>query len=255
MKTVAIATTAGPPAKLLAMTSEQLRAELVKALQVTADSLRWTAWIVRLLEERGDDLSDLKIGILDYLRRIAYGQVTPELVVRYAQSPALLRTLAALPLPDQQKIAAGEPVRVVVRRPDGQFDHRMAEPLKLTRDQVAQVFGRGKIRDDAEQILLLEGRQEASGTPKAKARRAGVAADPGRGGLVVGRKFVDAGSVVSALAELTGDLDASPADVPITVKLTEAEHTALKNAASRAGIPMTVLVRRAMLLHGLFSGE
>lgn len=244
-----------PPEDLLGLDRASLRAELARSLAMTAAHLMRTAWVVRLLEEQGDDLSDLRIGLLDYLRRIAYGQVSPDLVVRYSQTPGLMRTLTALPLPDQNRIASGEPVTVVVRREDGVFDKRLADPLKLTKDQVSQVFARGRIRDEAEQILLLEDSRPKEASRKIAHRRAQVKVDRERGGLVIGRKFFAAGDVVSALAELIGEPDDSPAEIAVPVKLTEAEHIALKNAATRSGSTMSVLIRRALMVSGLFSGE
>ena len=244
-----------PPPELSGLDTAELRLELARGLRVTADSLLRLAWIVRLLEERGEDLSDLRIGLLDYLRRIAYGQVAPELVVRYAESPGLMRTLAALPLPDQQRIASGEPVQVVVRREDGKFDVRMADPIKMTRDQISQVFGRGKIRDQSEQILILEDSRPKTVARKLARNRGLVSPDRERGGLIVGRKFFAAGDIVSALAELVGEPDNSPAEIPVTFKLTDSEHMSLKNASNRTGAPMSVLIRRALVVSGLLSGE
>jgi hypothetical protein len=43
----------------------QLREELAKSLHVTAAHLRRLAVIVRLLEERGKELADLRIGLYD----------------------------------------------------------------------------------------------------------------------------------------------------------------------------------------------
>jgi hypothetical protein len=75
------------PDDLSVLSTVELRQELIKSLGITADNLVRLAWIVRLLEEKGEDLSDLKLGLLTHLRKIAYGQVLPELVVRFASSP------------------------------------------------------------------------------------------------------------------------------------------------------------------------
>jgi len=245
-----------PPADLATLDVAGLRRELVASLSLTAAHLTRLAWIVRLLEERGEDLSDLRIGLLDYLRRIAHGQVLAELVARHAASPALLRTLAALPLPEQARIAGGGQVTLVVRGTDGKFDRRLADVARMTRGQVAQVFGPSGLRDEPEQILLLEGRPPSRETgATSPPGRGKVEVDRVRGGLLVGKLFVPAGEVVLALAGLKGDPDGSPADVGVSVKLTEAEHVALKNASTRSGASMNVLVRRALAAFGLFTGE
>ena len=232
-----------------------LREELSRSIRMTAAHLLRLAWIVRLLEERGEDLADLRLGLITYLRRIAYGQVLPEVVVRFAESPLMVQTIAQLPAPDQARIAAGDPVTLMVRRPDGTFDRRLADPLRMRRDQAWQVFAKGRIRDEGEQILYLEDREKGTVRTSKRAANSAIQPDPARGGLIVGKRFVPSGLVVSALAEMGGDLSDDPPEIALGIKLTEAEHVALKNAATRAGISMNVLVRRSLLVSGLFAGE
>src|SRR5271157_1277362 len=94
----------------------QLRQELTQSLHVTAAHLRRLAIIVRLLEERGEDLTDLRIGLLPYLRQIALGQILPEVIVRFAESPWMIRLVGSLPLPDQKRLSDGDRVTLVVPR-------------------------------------------------------------------------------------------------------------------------------------------
>jgi hypothetical protein len=233
-----------------------LKDQLTKALKLSAESLKRLATIVRLLEERGEDLSDLKLGLVGYLRQIAYGQLAPEAVVRFGQSPLVLRCVATLPMPDQMRLATGEPVELVVRTVGGTPTKRLADPAKLTRAQLHQVFARDRIRDEAEQLLMLSAAPEPRPLPvKVRGR---ITADPKRGGLKIGRTFVPAATLVEALGSLKDyepGGENEPADQTVSCKLTEREHYRLKRAALDNGnIPLNTLIRRALLLSGLLSG-
>lgn len=240
-------------AELDRLTTEALRKELASALQLTADSLLHTALIVRTLEERGEDLSELKIGLLPYLRQIAYGQVAPEVIVRFAQSPQLIRLISTLPAPDQMRLGAGDPVQIVVRREDGGADHRMIDPLLLTRDQVHLVFTAGRIRPLEEQATILDDRP----VRKTSTRTIGkIKVDAKRGVLKIGYTKITPDEARAALAELSVgemEIDESQDDGAkmLAVKLTEDQHRRLKMHAAERGIPMNVLALRALHAAGL----
>jgi hypothetical protein len=208
-------------AELGLMNTDRLREELTRSLHVSAAHLRRLAVIVRLLEERGENLADLRIGLLPYLRQIAHGQVLPEVLVRFAQSPWIVRLVSSLPLPDQKKLADGERIELVFRRDTG-FDKRLVDPLAMTRDQVLLAFDRNRLRSEEEQVLILEQ-----------------------------KKPID--DVVAAIAESRGDDEEDDTDrtKPIMVHLSDAEHQTLKLASTKIGVPMAVLHRRALRAYGL----
>lgn len=246
--------------RLQALDTESLKQELAKSLQVTARELLRLAWIIRTLEDRGEDLSGLRIPLLQHLRRIAYGQCLPETVVRFAAFPMLLQRVASLPLPEQQRLAEGGAVTLVVRREDNTFDLRQADPLKLTRDQIVQVFGPDRVRDQAEQILILEDR---AGRPvrRLPAQQGIVRPDPERRGILVNRTFVPHAEVLTALAglapepEKTAEQDQGQESVHTPVYLSRAEHRALKILAAQQGTSMGELIRQAMRAHGLLARD
>lgn len=68
----------------------------------------------------------------------------------------LLNRASMLPLPDQERIARNEPLKVM--QLDG--DHRMVPPLSMTVDDIAQVFGNGFLRNDTEQIGYLRTKRD-----------------------------------------------------------------------------------------------
>ena len=57
--------------KLVAMPTPDLREELARALTITADSLMYLAAVWKELEQRGEDLSDLRTGLGVYVPLIA----------------------------------------------------------------------------------------------------------------------------------------------------------------------------------------
>jgi hypothetical protein len=246
---------AGPDDQLAAMTVEELRSELGRHLEVTASHLVRLARIVAELESRGEDLSDLRLGIVGYLRRIASGQLLPELVVRYQGYPLLLQRAAQLPLADQRRLADGEGVTLAVPRAEGGYTNRRFDPLHLTRDQIALVFGANGLRSEPEQIAVLESRasRPARVSPQATAGR--VTADRATMTVRVGRAKAPVADVVAALADLKrmaeGGRDDGARDVPVTAKLTEGEHRRLQLAGIDSGRTMNDLVRDALAAAGL----
>lgn len=175
----------------------ELRKDFVRSLSVTVEQIIRMAALVRRLDELGDDLSDLEISLLPKIRKVAYGQVIPELLVRLQGRPSLLNRAAGLPLPDQRRIAEGEPLRVM----EMGGDHRMIPPLKLTATEISQLFRADSIRDDAEQMSWLRERratQQSRGDPAPE-----IYVDKKRGGLVVGERFIAASDLAHYLSQLT----------------------------------------------------
>ena len=242
---------------LAALSVASLKEELRSALASTVATLWRLAAIVRELESRGEDLSDLRLGLLSYLRRIGSGQLRPELVVRFACSPLILQRAALLPITDQDRLARCDSLPFAVWS-EGKIDHRQVDPRLLSRGQLSQLLGPEGIRELPDQVLFLESRGQPEPTKtKAKPSRIGkVKPDPKRGGLVVGRTFASAVDVVAGLAALAGD-DAPDGERSETVatKLTESEKIALDVAASRSQVPTSILIRRALLACGLLASD
>ncbi len=246
--------------ELAGYTTEQLRAELARGLQVTAECLLRLALVVKLLEERGEDLSGLRLPLLHHLRRIACGQVLPEVVVRFAAAPGLIAKIGSLPLPEQKRLAEGGKVTVVVRTAAGETTHKQVDPLHLAPGQVSLVFARDHLRGIAEQGVLLDQRPERGEKQPPRGR---VRSDSARGGLRVGRVFVPQSEVIEALGHLRDEIsqdgdggeDGTTRNLPIP--LTTQEHRRLKIASANAtahegkDVSMAELIRRAMRMAGL----
>lgn len=246
------------PPELYGMTREALRAELGASLERTAAELVRLAWVVRLLEERGEDLTDLKLDLVPHLRLIAYGQLSPALVVRYGQSGPLMRAARSLPMPDQERLAKGERITMAVQRPDGSFDQQMADPALMSPRQIAQVFAAGRVRSIEEQILVLRDRPDRPA--KRKRETVGrITITPVGDGIIVKGTFVPKSDLVEALALMArpdeddddDDDEATAARQPVMLNLTPQQYKRLKDAADRGNTKMAPLARRALAAYGL----
>lgn len=134
---------------------DQLMETLVELMSITTDSLVRMAAVLRLLEDRGFDLSEIRIGLKDYIRKIAHGQLLPEVVARLQGHDLLLSRVASLPLPDQRKVVEmiddGTPAKVMCWDDQG-TTHRLVPVLRLGKSEVHQVFAPDHIRDEGEQL-------------------------------------------------------------------------------------------------------
>ena len=182
------------------MTESQLRGELLKCFGLTVYGLRTAATIVSIMEKRGIDLSDMKLALLPYLRKIASNQVMPEVIIRFVGVPSLLNVIGNLPMPDQEKLAAGEPVPLMVVGPEGRAI-RMADPLLMSMTQRTQAFARDRIRDEAEQALFLDSKLLKASTPIPE-RIGKLKIDKERGGVMVGRQFIPLDDLARAVSVL-----------------------------------------------------
>ncbi len=93
------------PANLETWSTADLRRELARGIEVTAEHLRRLAAIWRELERRGEDLTSLRKGLAFYLPLIAADKVDAYLVSRFAGSGELLRIAATLPVGVQRELA------------------------------------------------------------------------------------------------------------------------------------------------------
>ena len=203
--------------QLMEMSVPELRRKLTECLSRTVDELKEAANIVRALEEKGEDLSDLRSGLFNYLRLIAYDQLLPEVVVRFAGSPALMRNVAALPLPDQKRLADGGQIELAVRR-GTKFDTRNVAPVDLNKEQFHQVFAGGRIRSVQEQMAQLEARPEPEEPEVIITRPSRITSDPLHATMKIGRYTLTVEEVVKAFSGLAPiNRDATGAGQSVTI--------------------------------------
>jgi hypothetical protein len=141
----------------------------------------------------------------------------------------------------------------VIRTDEVGLTTRMVDPANLSPSQIRQVLGPDGLRDEAEQIAIMERKGSTPlviDTPKKIGK---IKVDRRRVGLVVGRAFLSASVVVDSLSRLhVSEIEPlDELDKTVAVKLTEDEHQALNLAASRVGVSMATLARRALITAGL----
>ena len=141
--------------ELEGLTTEQLYEAFDVARVVTCKQIQRMASIVRLLEERGEDLSEIKQASLQSYRLIGQGQLLPEVFQLYCGSPLLFNRIRTYPLSEQRKLASDAPMRILSADNPAE-DCRIVKPSVMTRDEVHQAFAENHIRTDGEQRSWLE---------------------------------------------------------------------------------------------------
>jgi hypothetical protein len=175
--------------------SNWLLTQLSEALAITTRHVIKVAALVRRLEECGVEIN-IEFSLIPLLRKVAYGQVIPELVVTLQGAEPLLKKAAALPITEQAKIAENSPLKVM--QTGGEY--RTVPPLSMTRREIRQVFGDGRLRTDTEQIGWLNDEREKAQAAKGTSE---IILDRKRGGIVVNGTLITASDMARYLGELT----------------------------------------------------
>jgi hypothetical protein len=184
-----------------AMRPADKRAEFGSLLLLTGENIWRMGVILRSMDEAGEDYSDLKMPVMTYLLKVGYGQVLPDVVLAFLGMPRLLRAVAALPLSDQKRLAAGESIKVMTGDADA---HRLLRVADMSDSERQQVFGADYIRDEAEQLAWLRHHPVADPTPGPADPFAPIVIDRVRNGLRIGHTFLPASQWAAALNELGG---------------------------------------------------
>lgn len=189
-------------AEVREMSDDQLRAELFKGLQLTVLAVVRVVVLLREYDSRKipvtrDDLPDLH-----HFRRIASGQVRPELYVMFFKRSSLVGRLGNLPLADQEKIINGERFQVAVTTPDGKgYTHRMMGVNEMLEDKklIDQVFATDHVRPVSEQLLVLDQRRAEAAKPSPLVK---IRAQHRPKGLVINGLFVSIDDLLPAIRRL-----------------------------------------------------
>jgi len=178
---------------------EELKQVLQNHAQLALGNILMMAAAVRRLEELEMKVT-LNLGILPYLRRIAYGQLSAELFITLQGDVGFLEKAASLPLPDQSQIADNKPLKVM----ELGGDHRMVPPLSMNGREIKQVIGRGKIRNEAEQIGWLREKAQSLRQPGPPPEKNSVVINRKKKGITVNGYFLSVSDLARYLSQLTG---------------------------------------------------
>jgi len=131
--------------------TQELKQELGRALDITADYLSYLAQIWRELESRGEDLSSLRGGLMSYLPMIANNRVDAHIVVNYAGQKTLLAALTKLPIEEQRRVAESGYVTVARSDEDGHQQEMQVKLTELRSADIHRVFSDSGIRTPEQQ--------------------------------------------------------------------------------------------------------
>lgn len=145
------------------LTQEQFIERIKTTLGDIANAFISLAGLIAQYEEKGFDMDLLRreIPISYFLRLVSTGQLCANAFRRLMTKPNLLRKVARLPLPDQEKIAGGEALEVA-EIIEGNFEIRKLAVEQLTPKQISQVFETESIRTIAQQRTWIEEKRQSS---------------------------------------------------------------------------------------------
>ncbi len=194
-------------------TTRQLFDELSSSLAVTAEYLVRSAVLWVELESRGEDLSHLRQGIMQYLPMVANSTLDPRAIISFAGKKTLLASFARLPLPAQQQVLDNNNiVEVVELEADKTKKVRAVDITTLPAAEVYRVLGDGEIKSPEKQYQALLVRQAyAKKKPKtSKYTRTHKVAVDGDCLIVAGRYAVSLEQVMQVIA---GDVQSKKAQL------------------------------------------
>jgi hypothetical protein len=137
------------------MTDSQLWTELQQHIDASAESLRAAAACAGELKRRGCDLGRLDKTLRLTLCRIDEGTLMPQVAMKFFNQPTIMNAIAALPIKQQAAIVKN-PVVTVFRQSKTGENEVQVPVVKLSRSEVDQVFGGGKVRTIAQQAKVLQ---------------------------------------------------------------------------------------------------
>jgi hypothetical protein len=170
------------------LSTDDLRAKLARALEATAAGLYQAAEIWSELNRRGEAIPRLP-GILQWLPRVARGELAAETIIAFAGQGSLIGAMIGMSLDEQRKYADGELITVATFDEDGKAISQAKPLTELTAREVKLVVDRGQIRTIKAQINSLN-RSRTQTKTKPPVSTVTIHADIGAGLLVVGHSRI-----------------------------------------------------------------
>lgn len=141
---------------------------------------------------------------VNLLKLVACEMVVPELVRRFYTKPKLLAVLGGFPKQEQEELANGKMVPLMVLGPTGKLEAAFRDPFNMDQKQYRQAFSRDPlphIRDEAEQVAYYHRKliKDAKPVPE---KIGYLRIDKERGGAMVGRKWIPRADLVAAVRAL-----------------------------------------------------
>lgn len=141
------------------MSVQSLKTALAQEVQVTSVSMLRIALMWRELENRGEDLSELKGGALfEFIPHVARGNLLPSTVVHFAGNKRLLRAITFLGHDIQRKLISGESVPIVNIDQKGSPRVRHLPAAHIPQNLIGIAFAGKDVRsiEDQKKIALVK---------------------------------------------------------------------------------------------------
>ena len=230
-------------------------AELVRKLNdlfgLTIKKLKLSARIVQELERRGYDITILNRGSfwMRSLRRIASGELLPEVVQLFYSTPDLAESIGRLPIAQQRELIESGKVDVLI----GDKMESM-ELGRLNRQSIMIAFASDHIRTEAEQRQMFSRPAIADKPvveqPERREHSFRVRPVPEKNGYEVGKMFVPAEEIVQAqAAAIAGGKipEVNPdSDETMTFRVLSWEKEAINSLSKQTGKNAWLLIREAV---------
>jgi hypothetical protein len=192
-------------AELRPKSTEELRFRFHECYTGGAKLIAEAAICVKLMQERGESFTGMPL--IGMYRKVASGQIPPELVWEFLDSPNK-QFVTTLPMDDQKRLVANAMVPVVEAKPEGGFTKRLVDLRTAPKEVAKLVCGPDGIRTIEEQMAHL-------GAQKARPTAAPTKAE-----------------------EIQ-----EPLSHQVTIKVTDSELQALKIRAALNGVEVPAIVR------------
>lgn len=177
-----------------------LHAKLARALEATVAGIYEAAGIWSELNRRGETLPRLP-GIMQFLPRVARGELAAETIIAFAGQLTLIGSMAGMPLEEQRKYAGGELVSVATFNDDGKPVAESKPLAALSAREVKLVVDQGQVRPLKAQINSLKHSRTRAVTSPPRTMVT-IQADIAGGVLIVGQARVSPTDLTAALRRL-----------------------------------------------------
>ncbi|HSZ58514.1 MAG TPA: hypothetical protein VK797_22800 [Tepidisphaeraceae bacterium] len=136
------------------MTNEQIAGRITELLGIDRNVVLEIAAGIKTIELRDPNSEELQrvkemTGLFEYCRRVAFDNLYPDIIVRFHGE--MLRYVAALTRPDQEKVCASERMLYVVIE-NGETKKTWVPTMKMRTRHIRQIFNDRKINDEGDQI-------------------------------------------------------------------------------------------------------
>ena len=181
--------------------TNDLKKEFARGLTITSEYLMYMSAIWNELNQRGEDLTDLRSGMMEYMPMIATKQLDAELVVKYAGQKTLLSYLSKLTKKEQSEIVKTGCVDFITVNEEGIKSKKLTLSSARASD-LHQAFdpnrGVRSLEEQEEIVLAKERRKTVHRKSRAVTK---ILIETGGQNIVAGGKSIKIESILEAVGD------------------------------------------------------